>query len=110
MVASGLFPHDKRCVYFWGAGSSNRDLHLCPNELLHWTVMKLAISRGIPLYNMCGGTSRFKDKFGGWDQTYYHYSKSATALLRIGRSLYRSAYYAHRSLLGRIAVGGSPHR
>ena len=100
VIAAGLFPHDARCVYFWGAASWVRYQHLCPNELLHWTIMKLAIARGIPLYNMCGGTSRFKDKFGGSDVPYNHYSKSALPLLRRARQVYRSAHFLKLKMLG----------
>jgi hypothetical protein len=102
VIAAGLFPHDARCVYFWGAASWLRHQHLCPNELLHWTVMRLAISRGIPLYNMCGGTSQFKNKFGGSDVPYNNYSWSAFPFLRRARQMYRSAHFVKLKMVGRL--------
>jgi hypothetical protein len=100
VVATGLFPHDARSVYFWGAASWLRYQHLCPNELLHWAVIRLAISRGIPLYNMCGGTSQFKDKFGGSDVPYNHYTWSSLPLLDKARQIYRSAHFWKLKLFG----------
>lgn len=86
-VATGLFPYDEHCIYYWGGASWVADHHLCPNELLHWTVIERAISMGIPRYNMCGGQSQFKDKFGGEDIPYNNYSRSANWMLRLGRNL-----------------------
>lgn len=93
VIATGLFPHDERCVYFWGAASWLKYQHLCPNEILHWTVMKLAIARQIPLYNMCGGTSQFKSKFGGSDIPYNQYSKSFLLFLKTARQAYRYVHF-----------------
>jgi len=100
VIASGLFPHDARCVYFWGAASWLHYQHLCPNELLHWTVMKLAIARGIPLFDMCGGTSQFKNKFGGSDIPASRYSRSTLPLLRAARQVYWSAHFMKLKILG----------
>jgi hypothetical protein len=99
VVASGLFPFDEHAIYFWGAASWLRFQHLCPNELLHWAVMRHAIARGIPSYNMCGGTSRFKDKFGGEDIPYVRYSKSFLP----GLSMARTAYEKLANLRLRVA-------
>jgi SAM-dependent methyltransferase len=63
-VATGLFPHDDRVIYFWGGASREDSEKLCPNELLHWTAMCMAADRGLRLYNM-SGHGRFKRKFGG---------------------------------------------
>jgi GNAT acetyltransferase-like protein len=93
ILAAGLFPYDDRCIYFWGAASWLRHHHLCPNEALHWGVMQFAVEMGIPQYNMCGGTSQFKNKFGGEDIPHLTYYKSALPLLKVGRRLYRSWHY-----------------
>jgi hypothetical protein len=94
IAAAGLFPFDQHAIYFWGAASWTRFQHLCPNELIHWTVMKLAIERGIPVYNMCGGTSQFKDKFGGSDVPYIRYSRSFVPGLAAARKLYQTLHQA----------------
>lgn len=64
LVAVGLFPHDDRTLYYWSGASRADALVLQPNELLHWTAMRLAAARGLRAYNMCG-YGRFKEKFGG---------------------------------------------
>ncbi len=93
VLASGLFPFDDHCIYFWGAGSWLREQHLCPNELLHWEVIRFAVQRSLAAYNMCGGRSQFKDKFGGEDVPYVTYSKSALPGLRYARDVYRRLHF-----------------
>lgn len=93
-LATGLFPYDDQCIYFWGAASWLREQHLYPNEVLHWEVIKFAVSNRIAAYNMCGGQSQFKDKFGGADVPYRTYSKSLLPGLSVARSLYRKWHYA----------------
>lgn len=103
-VATGLFPYDEHAIYFWGAASWLADQKLCPNELLHWSVMRFAVERGIPAYNMCGGTSRFKDKFGGADVPYLHYSRSSLPGLRVLRRWYRAYHWWSLKRKGSLAV------
>ena len=114
VIAAGLFPFDERCVYFWGAASWLRAQALCPNELLHWTVIREAIARRVPEYNMCGGTSQFKDKFGGSDIRYIHYTRSFLPLLSQARRAYAYMHYRQlklRGSLGRVrARKGTPRR
>ena len=85
VLAAGLFPHDDRTMYFW-SGASREDSHpLCPNDLMHWTAMRLAASRGLRLYNM-SGYGRFKRKFGG----------VLTEVARWHKSYWRTARWARR--------------
>ncbi len=93
-LASGLFPFDDRCIYFWGAASWLREQHLYPNELLHWEVIRFAVTRGLRAYNMCGGHSQFKDKFGGADVPYRTFSRSLLPGMKLARRLYRQLHYA----------------
>jgi len=93
ILASGLFPFDDRCIYFWGAGSWLRHHALCPNEALQWGVMKFATQQHIPVYNMCGGGSQFKNKFGGEDVPYLKYNKSSVPLLRMARKFYKARHF-----------------
>ena len=102
VLAAGLFPYDERAIYFWGAASWLRHHHLCPNEALQWGVIQFAVETGIPLYNMCGGTSQFKNKFGGEDVPYLTYHKSGLPLLKTGRRMYRDWHF--RSLKKAVAV------
>ena len=93
VLAAGLFPYDDRRIYFWGAASWLRHQHLCPNEALHWEVMRFAAERGLEAYDMCGGTSRFKDKFGGEDVPYLSYHRSALPFLQTARRMYRDRHF-----------------
>jgi len=77
VIATGLFLHDDRSLYFWGGASWQAVRHRCPNELLHWIAMSLAAGRGIARYDM-SGHGQFKKKFGGqlvalkrWHKTYH---------------------------------------
>jgi lipid II:glycine glycyltransferase (peptidoglycan interpeptide bridge formation enzyme) len=64
VLATGLFPHDTRTMYFWGGASWTDTRNLCPNEFLHWHAMKMAVAANLTHYDMCG-TGQFKRKFGG---------------------------------------------
>jgi lipid II:glycine glycyltransferase (peptidoglycan interpeptide bridge formation enzyme) len=105
-VATGLFPFDENSIYFWGAASWLRHHKLCPNELLHWEVIKFAISRNIPRYNMCGGTSQFKDKFGGSDVPFNHYSLSSVPMMKQARNIYRTAHFMKLQAAGWFKTRG----
>jgi hypothetical protein len=74
-IAAGLFPHDERCIYYFGGASLHDEKQYCPNELMHWEVMRFASREGIPEYDLCG-TSRFKRKFGAVDIPFVAYSFS----------------------------------
>jgi lipid II:glycine glycyltransferase (peptidoglycan interpeptide bridge formation enzyme) len=91
VIGAGFYPHDERAMYYWDSASDAAYLHLCPNELLHWTAMKLAISCGIPAFNIGGGPlpSRFTQKFGGGVVSYNTYRKSFVPLLDTARQLHR---------------------
>jgi lipid II:glycine glycyltransferase (peptidoglycan interpeptide bridge formation enzyme) len=93
VIATGLFPYDEKCIYFWGAASWLKNQKLCPNELLHWHVIKFAVDNRIRAYNMCGGTSQFKNKFGGDDVPYMHYSKSALPFMQQARNWYKNRHF-----------------
>lgn len=64
IIATGLFPHDEKTVYFWGGASRMDAWQHSPNDLLQWTVMEMAAAKGLTVYNMCG-YGYFKSKFGG---------------------------------------------
>jgi len=74
-IAAGLFPHDERCIYYFGGASMQDEKQYCPNEFMHLEVMRFALREGIPEYDLCG-TSRFKRKFGATDSPFIAYSFS----------------------------------
>ena len=63
VVATGLFPHDHKAVYFWGGASRVSAWKYSPNDLLQWTLMETAAGRGLQFYYI--GYGPFKAKFGG---------------------------------------------
>lgn len=90
ILATGLYPHDARTIYFWGGASWDDGRDLCPNEYLHWTAMCRAADQGLTRYDMCG-YGRFKKKFGGtlitlkrWHKFYWR----SAAMARRGYELY----------------------
>ena len=93
VIATGLFPYDENAIYFWGAASWLKYQKLCPNEILHWNVIKFAVEKNIKEYNMCGGGSQFKNKFGGTDVDYLHYSKSLFPMLNSFRNLFKKWHF-----------------
>lgn len=101
IIATGVFPHDDRCIYFFGGASWIRFHYLCPNELLHWTAMTLSAKLGIQQYNMCGGGS-FKPKFGGEQVPVYRFYKSYSIAARLGREIFKSVFYAKQKLRGMV--------
>jgi hypothetical protein len=101
IIATGLFPHDDRCVYFFGGASWLKYQYLNPNELLHWTAMTLSAKLGIKQYNMCGGGS-FKPKFGGEKIFTYRYYKSSSVMLKFVREAYKSFHSIKQKLKGKV--------
>jgi hypothetical protein len=90
VIGAAFYAHDERAMYFLDGASDPACLHLCPNELLHWTAMKLAIRRGIPAFNIGGAPapSRFSRKFGGGLVPFNTYHKSFVPFLETARQLY----------------------
>lgn len=88
-IGGGLFPFDEGAIYYFGGASRADFNHLCPNELMHWTVIRFACSRGIAEYDLCG-TSRFKRKFGAEDVPFVGYGYSPIpGMMRIRSLLHR---------------------
>jgi hypothetical protein len=89
VIATALYPHDERTLYFLDAGYDANYLHLSSNELLHWTAMKLAIARGITKFSInTGQPSRFTEKFGVHEVPYVVYRQSFVPILEAARKVY----------------------
>lgn len=99
ILATGLYPHDDRTVYFWGGASWQDGRDLCPNEFLHWSAMRLASERGLTLYNMCG-YGRFKKKFGGRLVTLRRWHKLYSRSARWARASYEVFFQKRLRLEG----------
>jgi GNAT acetyltransferase-like protein len=89
VIGAAFYPHDMRSMYYWDGASDPAHLALGPNELLHWTAMKEAIRRGIPLFNIGGGPvpSRFTRKFGGGEVPHHSYRRNFIPFLETARHL-----------------------
>lgn len=90
-VTEALYPHDERVMYFWDGASDPDCLHHSPNELLHWTAIEQAVSRGVAVFNMGGGSrpSRFTTKFGGETSAAAVYRKSFVPFFERAQEAYR---------------------
>lgn len=106
-IGGGLFPFDAGAIYYFGGASRAECNQLCPNELMHWSVVRFACARGIPEYDLCG-TSRFKRKFGAEDVPFISYGYSPIpGMIRIRNMLHRLHWrrlqwmHAARTRLGR---------
>jgi hypothetical protein len=89
VIATGLYPHDERALYHLDSGYDPNYLHLAANGLLHWTAIKLAITRGIPLFRMSSGrSSRFTQQFGGAEAPYVVYRQSLAPFAESARAAY----------------------
>jgi hypothetical protein len=93
VLATGLFPYDENAIYFWGAASWLKYHKFSPNELLHWEVIKFAVQHKIKEYNMCGGGSQFKNKFGGDDVPHIKYYKSLSKSFYLLRRFYKKWHF-----------------
>jgi len=99
IIATGFFPHNNKTVYFFGGASWLKYHYLCPNDLLHWTLMKIASNRGIKEYDMEGAGS-FKPKFGGKEIKIYRWYKSYNPLAKIARSIYQFQFKILQKIKG----------
>jgi CelD/BcsL family acetyltransferase involved in cellulose biosynthesis len=76
----------------WDGAAFRAYYSLCPNNLLHWTLIEWGANNGLTEYDMTGANipsiARFKKSFGGELQTYTYAYKDATWQAYIGRRLY----------------------
>jgi hypothetical protein len=92
-VASGIFPHDRETVYSLSTASSDQGRAWCANDLMHWTAMVLAGTRGLSRYRMGdnyrspASGSRFKDKFAGQSEPVYRFIRHYSSLARHSRRM-----------------------
>jgi len=93
-IATGLFPHDDKTIYFW-AGASRRGARLySPNDLMQWTVIEWALENRLSAYDM-NGDGMFKKKFGGVFQQQQRWRKFYSARARLALAGY-ARYHAAR--------------
>ncbi len=99
VIATALFPHDDRTMYFWSGASWAHAHQVCPNDYVHWRAMQLAADRGLTVYNMCG-YGRFKRKFGGRLTVTTRWHKCYQPTARVARQIYEHTSRARASIMG----------
>jgi predicted N-acyltransferase len=99
-IATGLFPHDDRTIYYWGGASRATGRQYSPNDLMHCSVMEWALKRGLTAYNMCG-PGKFKEKFGGELVTIRRWQKYYSPMARLGRAAYARYHRVRTRVRGR---------
>jgi len=111
-IATGLFPHDDKTIYYWGGASRLAGRQYSPNDLMHWSVMEWALKRGLTAYNMCG-PGKFKQKFGGVLVPIRRWQKYYSNMARWGRAAYARYHGVRIRVLGRwgrlTQAGGEAH-
>jgi len=100
-LATGMFPHDDRSMYFSFTGSRMAGWKLFPNDLLQWTAMEMAAQRGLQIYNMCG-YGQFKSKFGGELQQRQRWHKAYSRSARWARRGYEFFFLKRMRVRGWI--------
>jgi len=100
-LATGMFPHDDRSMYFSFTGSRMAGWKLFPNDLLQWTAMEMAAQRGLEIYNMCG-YGQFKSKFGGELQQRQRWHKAYSRSARWARRGYEFLFLKRMRVRGWI--------
>jgi Acetyltransferase (GNAT) domain len=101
-IATGLFPHDDKTIYYWGGASRLSGRQYAPNDLMHWYVMEWALKRGLTAYNMCG-PGKFKQKFGGVLVPIRRWQKYYSPLARWGSTAYATFHGMRIKMRGRLA-------
>jgi len=100
-IATGLFPHDDKTIYYWGGASRFAGRQYSPNDLMHWSVLEWALKRGLTAYNMCG-PGKFKQKFGGELVPTQRWQKYYSPMARWGRAAYAGFHGVRTRIRGRL--------
>lgn len=92
LLAAGIFPFDRRCIYYLDGASSPEGLALRPNNLLHWEVIRWAVAAGIARYDMVGAgiasVARFKRTFGAGGVPYTYCYRPLAPWVGLARRVY----------------------
>lgn len=101
-IATGIFPAMNQTMYFWGGASMHKYQNLLPNEAIQWYAMKYWKQRGIRFYDMMGGRSYYKKKYGGYDIAIPWFRKSKYRLLSQMRDISKILVDIRQQMLGKI--------
>lgn len=106
VIGAAFFVHDDNTMYFWDGASDPDALQSYPNDLLHWTAIKIAAARGMKEFQMSSGPApqppnRFPVNFGCQLRERTIYTKAFAPLLLP----LRKAYHSFKDLSVRAALG-----
>lgn len=100
-LATGIFPAMNTHMYFWGGASWREFQHLSPNEPLNWHAIQYWKTRGIRVYDMCGG-GEYKAKYGGRRISVSHLRISKYRYLKHARCLARGGLRLKQLIQARL--------
>jgi hypothetical protein len=101
-IATGIFPAMNTHMYFWGGASWRQFQIHRPNEAIQWYAMRYWKSRGIILYDMCGG-GEYKAKYGGNRISVPFFRKSKHAWIALARKVAFKGFQLKQHVLGMMA-------
>lgn len=101
-IATGIFPAMNQTMYFWGGASLHTYQNLLPNEAIQWYAMKYWKQRGIRFYDMMGGRSYYKKKYGGYGIAIPWFRKSKYTFLSQMRDISKILVDIRQQMLGKI--------
>lgn len=110
VIGAGFYAHDDHGMYFLDGASDPNSLHLCPNEMLHWTAIRTAIAHGIDRFYIGGGPvpSRFTQKFTGYLLPQNTYDRTSNPLYRVAKSIYSVGKAVTNRAAARRIMADSP--
>jgi hypothetical protein len=102
-IATALFPALGRTAYFWGGASETESRILRPNEALFWFAMRFWRQRGVERLDMAG-RGEYKRRYGAYDVTLPHLSRSRVPGLGRLRDVARRLVRLRQTVDGRRLV------
>lgn len=100
-LSSLILLTDDKAAYFWGGASYETAFPLGANDLIHWHALRFATSRGLLIYDTCGGGD-YKQKFGGALISFPAGHLALNPLFGIVRSAVQRGFRARQLVLGRL--------
>lgn len=100
-IATGIFPGFNQMSYFWANASLRPYQNLRPNEAMHWYAMRYWKRRGIRWHHWAP-LADYKRKYGGSAAMMVGGRVSSNAIISLGRSIAKAAYYYSRDVHSRI--------
>jgi hypothetical protein len=98
-IATGIFPHLNRTMYFWGGASWRQDQLFRPNEAIQWHAIRIAKSKGLHVYDM-GGGGDYKRKYGGSEIEVPWFRKSKYPWIRYLRDMAQRSHRLRQHCVG----------